>query len=84
MSDPSSAPNAVQFAIEVEGVIDPRWAEWFQGLSVSLVPSQTDARRTVLIASLPDQSALPALLTRVTGLNLKVLSVTPGGVPGTR
>ena len=84
MRDPSSAPKAVQYAIEVEGVIDPRWAEWFNGLSVTVGPSQTDARRTVLIASLPDQSALPALLTRVTGLNLTVVSVTPGGDAGAR
>lgn len=84
MPDEPLAPKAIQYTIEVEGVIDPRWAEWFQGLSVSVVPSQADARRTVLIASLPDQSALPALLTRVTGLNLTVVSVTPGGGPGKR
>ena len=68
MTDPSSTGKAIQYAIEVEGVINPRWSEWFNGLSVSVVPSQTDAGRTLLLASLPDQSALPALLARVTGL----------------
>ena len=82
MPDPSSTGKAIQYAIEIEGVIHPRWAEWFNGLSVSVLPSQTDERRSVLIASLPDQSALPALLTRVTGLNLKVVSVTPAKDPG--
>ncbi len=82
MSDYSFSTKPIQYAVEVEGIIDARWSEWFSGLDVSFVPSSLDARRTILIASLPDQSALPALLARVTGLNLKVLSVTPGPVPG--
>jgi hypothetical protein len=80
MTEPSRPPQSIQFAIEVEGVLDPRWEEWFSGLSVSVVPSGTDAKRTTLIASVPDQSALPAVLARVTGLNLKVVSVTPRGL----
>ncbi len=71
----------VQYAIEVDGVVDARWSEWFGDLEVTLVPSQADPHRTTLIARLPDQSALPALLTRVNGLNLRVISVTPGASP---
>ena len=76
--------QVLRYAIEVEGVVDPRWSEWFSGWDVSLVPSTADAKRTMVIASLPDQSALPALLAHVTGLNLKVVSVTPGAVPGSK
>jgi hypothetical protein len=79
MTDPSRPAQSIQFAIEVEGVLDPRWEEWFSGLSVSVVPSGTNAKRTMLIATVPDQSALPAVLARVTGLNLKVVSVRPAG-----
>jgi hypothetical protein len=79
MTDPSQPAQSIQFAIEVEGVLDPRWVEWFNGLPVIVVPSGTEAGRTTLIADLPDQSALPAVLARVTGLNLKVLSVRPCG-----
>jgi hypothetical protein len=68
----------MQYTVEVEGIVDPRWSQWFNGLSVVLVPSPEDPRRTALIATLPDQSALPALLARVIGLNLKIVSVTPG------
>ncbi len=67
----------VQYAIEVDGIVDPRWSEWFGDLEVTLTPSQAAPGRTTLLARLPDQSALPALLARVTGLNLKVVSVTP-------
>jgi hypothetical protein len=61
----------------VDGVVDPRWSEWFDDIEVRIVPSPSLPQRTVLIAQLPDQAALPALLARVTGLNLKVVSVTP-------
>jgi hypothetical protein len=67
----------VNYAIEVDGVVDPRWSEWFADMDVTLEPSQSDPRRTTLVARLADQAALPALLARVTGLNLRVMSVRP-------
>jgi hypothetical protein len=82
MNPSSPRLQAVQYSIEVEGIVAPRWAEWFKGLEVTFIPSSTDPKHTVLIATLPDQSALPALLARVTGLNLKILSVAPGSCCG--
>jgi hypothetical protein len=79
MTEPSRPAHGIQCAIEVEGILDSRWAGWFDGLPVKMVPSGPDGRRTTLIADLPDQSALPAVLARVTSLNLKVLSVRLGG-----
>jgi hypothetical protein len=79
MTDPSQTAPSIQFSIEVEGVLNPRWEEWFNGLSVAVVPSSSNPGRTMLIASVPDQSALPAVLARVSDLNLKVVSVRPGG-----
>lgn len=69
-------------AIEVDAIVDARWSEWFDDLDVTFTPSMSNPQHTTLIAKLPDQSALPALLSRVTGLNLKVLSVTPGATLG--
>jgi hypothetical protein len=77
MTTAGEGPRLVHVAIEVEGIIDPRWSEWFNGQEVRLTPSTADASRTTLTADLPDQSALPALLASVTGLNLRVISVTP-------
>jgi hypothetical protein len=75
--------QTVLYTIEVEGIVAARWAEWFRGLEVRFIPCQSRPKHTLLIATLPDQSALPALLARVTGLNLKVIAVTPGppGLP---
>ncbi|MBM3122674.1 MAG: hypothetical protein FJZ97_10910 [Chloroflexi bacterium] len=81
MNPSSPRLQAVQYSIEVEGIVAPRWAEWFKGLEVSFVACSSQPRHTLLVATLPDQSALPAVLARVTGLNLKIVSVTPG-MPG--
>jgi len=80
MTDNSRPAKVIEFAIEVEGILDPRWVEWFNGTPIIVVPSASDARRTTLTVTLPDQSALPAILGRVTGLNLKVVSVRPCGL----
>ena len=40
--------------------------------------ASSDAEAYAAVATLPDQSALPALLAHVTGLNLKIVSLTPG------
>ena len=74
----------ILYAIEVDAIVDSRWSEWFDDLDVTFTPSLSDPRHTTLIARLPDQSALPALLSRVTGLNLEVLSVTPRATPGAK
>ncbi|HET7012048.1 MAG TPA: hypothetical protein VFI11_14830 [Anaerolineales bacterium] len=72
----------LEYVIEVDGVVDPRWSEWLSGVDIRLSPA--DAARTILTARLPDQTALPALLARVTGLNLKILSVTPRAPAGSK
>lgn len=77
MTRPAPGGQTFRYVIEVVGVVDCRWSEWFDDVEVTILPSQDDPHCTTLIAYLPDQSALPGLLARVTGLNLKVLSVTP-------
>jgi len=72
----------ILYAIEIDAIVDSRWSEWFDDLDVTLTPSTSNPQHTIPSARLPDQSALPALLSRVTGLNLKVLSVTPGATTG--
>jgi hypothetical protein len=77
----ASSVQAVRYVIEVEGVVDPRWMEWFDDQDVQIMPTVYE-RHTTLIAQVADQAALPAMLARITGLNLKILSVRPAGRPG--
>jgi hypothetical protein len=66
-----------QYEIRLEGHLDPRWAAWFDGLTVTNAADGT----TVLRGPVVDQSALHGLLQRVRDVGLPLVSVTQVG-PG--
>ena len=59
-----------RYEIRVEGILDPRWTAWFEGLEVSI-----DGTETVIAGPVVDQAALHGLLTRVRDLGLVLVSV---------
>jgi hypothetical protein len=59
-----------QYEIRVAGVLDSRWAAWFNGLRVSC-----RGEETVISGLLADQPALHGLLTKVRDLGLCLISV---------
>lgn len=59
------------YEIRVDGQLDTRWAEWFDGLTIQYQGSEG----TTLTGQLPDQSALLGVLTKIHNLNLILLSV---------
>ncbi len=63
------------FESKVKGHLDPRWSDWFAGLTLT----HLDDNITLLSGALPDQSALHGLLERVRDLNLTLISVICGG-----
>jgi hypothetical protein len=72
--DPHDAVTAsggpAWYEIRVAGVLDVRWAAWFDGLQVT---GQDD--ETVICGLLADQSALHGLLIKVRDLGLCLISV---------
>ena len=60
-----------QYEIRLAGHLDQRWAEWFDGLS--LTPH--DDGTTVLRGPVVDQAALHGLLQKVRDLGLPLVSV---------
>jgi hypothetical protein len=56
--------------IRVNGVLDSRWAAWFDGLQVS-----GQGEETVISGLLADQPALHGLLTKIRDLGLCLISV---------
>jgi hypothetical protein len=54
----------------VEGVLDGRWSEWFEGLYI-----ENQGGETILSGTLPDQSALHGILEKVRDLGLSVITV---------
>jgi hypothetical protein len=63
------------YEIKIRGHLDPRWSDWFAGLTLTY----QEADETLLSGSLPDQAALFGLLERVRDLNLTLISVNCGG-----
>ena len=70
MSDPTTQPE--HYVIRVHGHLDPRWAEWFSGLTLT----RTEAGETILAGLVADQAALHGLLVRIRDLNLTLVSVS--------
>jgi hypothetical protein len=61
------------YEIRLEGHLDDRWAEWFEGLTITL----EDNGDTLITGSVIDQSALHGLLKKVRDLGMPLLSVDP-------
>jgi len=59
-----------RYEISVQGVLDGRWAAWFEGLQVT-----DDGSRTVIAGPVADQAALHGLLNKICGLGLVLISV---------
>ena len=62
------------YRIRIQGLLDVRWLDWFDGLRITVGYGEDDVPITTLIGSL-DQSALHAILTRIGNMNLKLISV---------
>ncbi len=66
----SACGGPARYEIRVAGVLDGRWAAWFDGLQVS-----GQGEDTVICGLLADQPALHGLLTKVRDLGLCLISV---------
>ncbi|MGI6207130.1 MAG: hypothetical protein ACOYEW_02855 [Anaerolineae bacterium] len=66
-------PESVE--IRTRGHLDPSWADWFAGLTLT----HLEGGDTLMSGTLPDQAALHGLLERIRDLNLRLISVTCGG-----
>jgi hypothetical protein len=74
MSDTSTDHDhdAERYEIRLQGQLAPRWAAWFDGLSLS---SEKDGT-TIIFGPVADQAALHGLLQRVRDIGLPLVSVT--------
>jgi hypothetical protein len=60
-----------RYEIRLKGRLDPRWASWFDGMSVA----NADDGTTVIRGDVVDQSALHGLLHKVRDIGLPLVSV---------
>ena len=61
-----------RYEIRLKGLLDARWAAWFDGLSLTHESDGT----TVIQGPVVDQAALHGLLSKVRDLGLPLVSVT--------
>jgi hypothetical protein len=61
-----------QYEIRLQGHLKPRWAAWFDGLSLSLNSNGT----TTISGFVADQAALHGLLQKVRDIGVPLISVT--------
>jgi hypothetical protein len=58
------------YEVRIEGALDARWSEWFEGLEL-----ETVGEETILSGTLRDRSALYGVLDKVRDLGLSVITV---------
>jgi hypothetical protein len=75
----SGSGSPTRYEIRVEGVLDSRWAAWFEGLQV-----KSEGSQTVISGLVADQPALHGLLVKVRDLGLCLVAVRRLDPDGTR
>jgi hypothetical protein len=68
------------YEIQIGGILDERWSDWFNGLAVS-VGKAGDGTRVTTLTGVLDNSALHGILARIRDLNLRLISVIQTGLP---
>ncbi len=80
-TNPNTGP--VFYEIKVQGYLEPSWARWFEGMTLTHVENGESGMGCTLIAGLViDQPALHGLLIKIRDLNLTLISVRRF-IPGT-
>jgi hypothetical protein len=59
-----------RYEVRVQGVLDARWSQWFEGLQL-----RSESDQTILSGTLPDQPALHGVLDKVRDLGLSIIAV---------
>jgi hypothetical protein len=65
------------YEIRIRGHLEPRWASWFDGLTLTQDPDGT----TVIRGDVADQAALHGLIQKVRDIGLPLVSVTSTATP---
>ena len=65
-------PDSQWYEIRLQGHLEPRWATWFDGMTLTTEPDGSTALRGPVV----DQSALHGVLARLRDLGVPLISLT--------
>jgi hypothetical protein len=71
MAEDKQIASAAAYQIRVKSMLDEKWAEWFEGFSVT--PQENG--ETLLFGTVTDQAELFGILTKINDLGLTLLQV---------
>jgi len=80
MSNGSKYDTQHIYQIRIEGMLDEKWSDWFDGFSITCLCED----ETVLEGPINDQGGLHGLLAKVRDLGLPLLSVQRVDAKGNR
>lgn len=75
MENKKTSTQAPLYLIILQGCLDERWRDWFDGMEMQHLPNG----QTRLYGPIIDQSALFALLSRIRDLGMPLLLVVHSG-----
>lgn len=70
-------PFLSQYQIKVKGILDSRWASWFDEMTITVEDEPDNLTTTTLAGPVIDQAALHGILAKIRDLNLTLISVIP-------
>jgi hypothetical protein len=84
MSDVIDKQDHQVYQIRVQGRLDQRRSEWFEGMTMGLEQTGDDTLITTLTGAVADQARLRGILSKLWDMNLMLISVTPIGTRKTK
>jgi len=72
---PSSASESSPYEIQIQGQLDDRWTEWFDGIQITIDHSSDRLPLTILNCPPIDQAKLRGILNKIWDMNLSIISV---------
>jgi hypothetical protein len=68
--------QAAVYQIQVQGKLDERWSDWFNGMTITVESESDGPPITTLTGPVADQAALRGILSKIWDLNLTLITVT--------
>jgi hypothetical protein len=70
MANEHTYDQPIRYRIRIQGILDQRWSDWFDGFTITV-----QGNETVLVGVVVDQSALHGILAKINDLGLPIVSV---------